>query len=248
MAKGCCNKVSVTKAQSCCGLTFEEALNELDCSIEISYGDCVTSDQRKKNDIALKQLLDAVCNLKGVKIPKETTYASVNVNKPSSTPYQTPYGAPSDPQDGDIHIVKFKNGYTIFVYSKVAEKWLDITGTLICLDSDIQIQTKRQRFFVDNLVNSQYVNTGLTFTDLSYTDLDVFVNGKKIYCKDETLNGDLVYGFDNTFSVITFHYGAQGAGTAGDQTGIGTADVPAYVEVNAPNFKTAKDILQCDNS
>lgn len=246
MAKGCCNKSKVTKAESCCGLTYSEALDKLDCSLKISYGDCVTSEQRKNNDIALKQLFDAVCNLKDVKIPKEVTYASVNVNKPASTPYQIPYGAPSSPQDGDQHIVKFKNGFTEFVYSLVDEKWLDITGTLICLDSDIQILTKPQRFFIDNLVDAQYVNTGLDFTGLSYTDLEVTLNGKEIFCKDETTNGDIIYGFDNTNSVITFHYGAQGVGTLNQQTGVGTVDVPCYVKVTAPNFKTAKDILECE--
>lgn len=240
----CCNKVKITPSASCdCNSSsFKDALKDLDCNITISYGDCVTAAERVANDIALAQLLRAVCALKGLKLHKETTYKELNIEKHDTT---NPIGKPSTPEDGDIYVLKYTNGFGIYSYSLVDNIWIDISGANVCLDSVVKIQAEDQNYFEDDLVGVSFISTGLDFTGLLPKDISVFQNGKKIYCKDVTTNGDVIWGYDPTLDTILFYHGAQGSGTVGDSTTIGTVDVPCYVEVIAANYQTTNDLLSC---
>lgn len=235
-----------------CSEDFNKLWKSLDCNAEV-VSNCPTKDQVLINWKVLAQLQAAMCLAKDYKLHKETTYAFNPVPKTSTN---TPYLAPTKPCIGDLHTVLYletpatddvEATYSFGVYVWTGNVWMDTIGDQVCLSDTVMLALKPERFFIQNVINLDRIDTGFSFLGVDYKDVQVYWNdGHEIFHKDEqTIGGVAVYEFNNIDGNIKFLHGSMGDGTYLTPKFMGTVDDPAYFKVVVNKYGSSSSVLSC---
>ncbi len=254
----CTPKCSTTPTCTCvvsgsdCSLDFNKLFKGVDCNAEV-VSNCPTKAQVEVNFKITAQHQAAFCLLKDYKLHKETTHADYLVPKVATN---TPYGAPTGPCIGDLHSVTYLEvpetdttdaEYSFGLYKWIGTTWIDILGDQVCLSDTVMLALKPERFFIQNVIGLDRINTGFSFLGVDYKDVQVFWNdGHEIFHKDEqTIGGVAVYEFNNIDGNIKFLHGSMGDGTYLTPKFMGTVDDPAYFKVVVNKYGSSSSVLSC---
>jgi len=235
-----------------CSEDFKKTLKGVDCNAAV-VTNCPTKEQVVINWKIVAQLQAAMCLLKDYDLHKETTW------KVEPTPKITtvnPSGAPTDPCIGDIHIVRYLEVpgtddvaavYSFGGYSFNGVDWTDWLGDQVCLSDSTILALKPDRFFIDNVINLDRIDTGFSFIGVDYKDMQVTWNdGHEIFHRDEQVyTGVVVYDFNTVDGNIFFLHGPKGDGAYLTPVFLGTADDPAYFKVVVNKYGSSSSVLSC---
>lgn len=235
-----------------CSETFKKLFKGIDCNALV-VSSCPTKEQVETNFKILAAVKTALCNAAGYDLHKETTFAFYPVPKTSTT---TPYLAPTSPCIGDQHIVLYLEEaatddtdavYSFGTYVWTGTAWMDTIGDQVCLSDTKMLALKPDRFFIDNVIGLDRIDTGFSFIGVDYKDMVVTWNdGHEIYHRDEQVyTGTVVYDFNTVDGNIFFLHGPKGDGAYLTPVFLGTADDPAYFKVIVNKYGSSSSVLSC---
>ncbi len=121
-----------------------------------------------------------------------------------------------------------------------------LKGSICPSDSYINLATQYQ--FFDNLINDDFIIADeIIFTNLTYKNIRVFLNGQRIYHIDEQVDsGVYCYDFNANTGKISIYQGYNGpTDSQGDAIAVGDVEVPAYISVEADRLIKFSDLLKC---
>jgi hypothetical protein len=235
-----------------CSESFKKLFKGIDCNALV-VSSCPSKEQVETNFKILAAIKTALCKAAEYDIHKETTHSDYLVPKVATN---TPYGAPSDPCIGDLHSVTYLEvpetettdaEFSFGLYKWNGTKWIDILGDQVCLSETTMLALKPDRFFIDNVIGLDRIDTGFSFIGVDYKDMQVIWNdGHEIYHRDEQVyTGTVVYDFNTVDGNIFFLHGPKGDGAYLTPVFLGTADDPAYFKVIVNKYGSSSSVLSC---